>query len=103
MGVLLLLRHSPPRGGGECGLHTASGDARIERFLGRELTCRTVSGDFDVRIPRGRRVDLDVQTLSGDVKLPSEPTSTPAAAGDRTVVRVEFHSLSGDFRLEEAG
>lgn len=92
--------------GGGVRVSTASGDVRIARFEGHDFVANTVSGDVSVGIPTGRKVDLDVNTLSGDVILPERRTAEPAPAGAPnpalSKVNIRVKSVSGDFRLQRA-
>lgn len=85
---------------GDARIATASGDIRIARFEGGAFTANTVSGDVWLGVPSGRSVDLDVKTLSGDVRLPERRTGSEAPSTSRVSIRVK--SVSGDFRLERA-
>ncbi len=101
---------------------TASGDMRLERLAGPvqidsvsgdvelegkapiDLTAKTVSGDFRVRVPRLGK--LEMTTTSGDIWLDAElagagPFSLRSISGDVTIVgragfRVEAQSITGD-------
>jgi hypothetical protein len=86
--------------GGNTAAKSASGDVTIEEFCGRDLSGKTVSGDMKVGVPRGVRVDVDLQSLTGNLQLPSNPAE--AGAGDRPAVRITFKSVSGDFVLVES-
>lgn len=77
-------------------VRAASGDIRVVRFLGHDFRAATVSGDVFVGIPRGRSVDVDLRTISGEIRTPATPTAT---SGSARRVRVRFSSVSGDFEL----
>ncbi len=79
---------------------SASGNVTIDEFCGRDLSGKTVSGDMRVGLPRGARVDVDLQSLTGDLQLPSSPSE--AVARDRPAVKITFKSVSGDFVLVES-
>lgn len=85
---------------GDARIATASGDIRVARFEGGSFSANTVSGDVWLGVPSGRSVDLDVKTLSGDVRLPERRSGATEATRSRVSVRVK--SVSGDFRLERA-
>jgi DUF4097 and DUF4098 domain-containing protein YvlB len=61
---------------------------------------RSISGDVRLGIPAGRTVDLDMQTMSGDV------TNRIKKAGETTAARrslaISVKSVSGSLRLENA-
>lgn len=85
---------------GDVRASTASGDIRVTVFSGEQFLANTVSGDVSLGIPAGRRVDLDVNTLTGDVVLPERRTAPAAAPTGSVSIRVK--SVSGDFRLQRA-
>lgn len=86
---------------GDVRVKTASGDIEVGRMLGHELDCKTVSGDVSAGIPTGRRVEVDLQTMTGSVHLPKErKDASTEVTGDPVSVR--FRSVSGDIRLERA-
>ena len=84
---------------GSVRLHAASGDVKIGRFDGPDLTSKTLSGDLSVGIPRRRRIDLDLQSLSGRLRnrLPDGDVTPP----DRTLT-LNIKSVSGDVMLTGA-
>lgn len=85
--------------GGSVRLRTASGDVRIRSFDGPELTAKSVSGDVTVGIRKRRRVDLDLQSLSGSLRnrLPKGSGSAPEKS-----LRLRVKSVSGDLTLTGA-
>ena len=86
---------------GDVRIKTASGDIKIERMLGSELDCKTVSGDVTAGIAAGKRVEVDLQTMTGSVRLPQDRRdASESQTGDSVSVR--FRSVSGDIRLERA-
>ncbi len=78
---------------------TVSGDVHIAEFLGEDLTCKSMSGNVRVGIPRGTRVDLDANSLSGKIHLPDRKTSTTADASIRAT-RIQVKLVSGDLRID---
>lgn len=84
---------------GSVSLRTASGDVKIRRFDGPDLTAKTLSGDVTVGIPRRRRIDLDLQSLSGSLRnrLPEGDGSPP-----EKTIRLRVKSVSGDLVLTGA-
>ena len=86
---------------GDIRVKTASGDVRVDRFFGGEVDCKTVSGDLNAAIPSGRRVEVDLQTMTGSVNLPKgRRDASDSVDGD--AVSIRFRSVSGDIRLERA-
>ncbi len=84
--------------GGSLKVATASGDVRVERFEGDEVRVRSVSGDVDLGLVAGIRLDLSVNTLAGDVRLPDEAVPADGPAANRKV-RVSASTVSGDVIL----
>jgi hypothetical protein len=84
---------------GETAAKSASGNVSIDEYRGHELRGKTVSGDMRVGLARGARVDVDLQSLTGNLRLPSSPSE--AVVRDRPTVRIFFKSVSGDFELIE--
>jgi hypothetical protein len=99
---------------GDVVVATASGDISVERILGR-LETKTASGDISVRccagdqveatslsgdislgIPEGTRVEAEIDSLSGDVNLPSR---RPPSGEARKQMRVRAKTVSGDIDL----
>ena len=84
---------------GDMAAKSASGDVTIDEYCGTDLRGKTVSGDMRVGIARGQRVDVDLQSLSGSLRLPSHPSQ--GDSGGKPAVHISFKSVSGDFELVE--
>jgi DUF4097 and DUF4098 domain-containing protein YvlB len=88
---------------GDVRIGTTSGDVRVERCDGSEISVKCVSGDVEIGLPAGIRVEPDISTMSGRVRTPA-PAATPAAvAAERRVVRLNVRSVSGDVTITRAG
>ncbi len=87
------------RVGETAGVKTASGDVVISRFDGTDLQVTTLSGDVRVGLPPRRLLDLDLQTLSGDLRnrLPEGGGGAPERS-----VTLRLKTVSGDVTLEGA-
>lgn len=85
---------------GALTVKTASGDVRVRCCEGEALAAASVSGRLDLRIKPGRRVDLDINTMSGRVDLP-KPSDTPSPA-DGPGVRLVAKSVSGNINIGRA-
>ena len=85
---------------GTLNIKTASGNAIVRRFDGETLMAKSVSGKLELRIPSGRRADLDIRTLSGRVDLPSPSASPSPSPGLEVSVRAK--SVSGNIRIDRA-
>jgi len=81
---------------GTARLHTASGDVIVRRLDGSRLLAKTLSGNLKIGIPPQRRVDFDVQSLSGEMRtdLPPGDGSPP----ERTI-EIKVKTISGDVLL----
>lgn len=108
---------SVARVGGALVMRTASGDLRVDRadatvqattmsgdllvrsLGGRSAELRSVSGDIDVGVARGRGVYLDVSSLNGEVRSDLDPGATPAGGPD---LDLSASTVSGDVRVRRA-
>ncbi|MCU1393309.1 MAG: uncharacterized protein JWM34_1737 [Ilumatobacteraceae bacterium] len=89
------------RASGDVEAGTASGSVAIDRCDGSTIAVRTVSGNIRVGLPSGIRVEPEISTMSGKVRLPDG--SPAAVTGERRPVRLRLRSVSGDIRVERAG
>ena len=78
-------------------ISTASGDVNIERCVGRMIQLKSMSGSFEVGVPTGTSVDLDVNLLSGRLELPKGNGGKSEIERSMTI---KVKSVSGDLRLE---
>lgn len=98
--------------GGDLRANSASGDVRIDRFRGDEVTLKSVSGDLVIGLPKGIRLEAEINTLSGDVHLPPpsppEPPNPPTPGSEvqpqrnerpKRRVRLNAKTVSGDIRI----
>lgn len=83
---------------GDVRAKSASGDVLVGCWSGREFSARTVSGDVRTAVPPGTRAELNLKSMSGDIRMPDRPS---AAEGiERVARRLSFTSVSGDFALD---
>ena len=86
---------------GTVEVKTVSGNLSVRSAAGPSVRMRSISGDARLGIPAGRTVDLDMQTMSGDVtnriKKAGEATTTA-----RRSLAISMKSVSGSLRLENA-
>jgi DUF4097 and DUF4098 domain-containing protein YvlB len=100
------------RAGGRVMMHTASGEARlgtvlaalsaftqsgdleVEHYEGEDLECTSTSGDVRIGLPSGRILDVDLNTVSGDIRSDFSPED-----GDGATARLRVKTISGDIVL----
>jgi DUF4097 and DUF4098 domain-containing protein YvlB len=82
---------------GDIACASVSGDVRIGRLTGPSLVARSMSGTVSIGVLPGTRLDLDANTLSGRIRLPSPPAH-PEPPQRETSVKVRL--VSGDLRVE---
>ncbi|MGH8924838.1 MAG: DUF4097 family beta strand repeat-containing protein [bacterium] len=80
---------------GRCEIKSASGDLRVGCCRGGLIELKSMSGDVRIGIPAGTRVDAEIDSLSGDVRLPKTKST---AAPDR-VARLRARTVSGDIEV----
>jgi DUF4097 and DUF4098 domain-containing protein YvlB len=82
---------------------SVSGDVRVDRAQGPEATLQSVSGDIRVGVTAGTNIDVDANSVSGD--LDSEVplgSDSGAGLGEGPTLVVRGKTVSGDFRLVRA-
>ena len=77
-----------------------SADVAIESVIGHTVRARTLSGDLRLGIPPGRSVDLDMQTLSGEVVNRLSPSAEPVAK--KVALAISVKTVSGNLMLESS-
>ena len=87
--------------GGSIRSKSVSGDVRIDRAGGPEATLQSVSGDIRVGVAPGTNVDVDANSVSGDLDSEVPLGSDIGLAPGPTMV-VRGKTVSGDFRLVRA-
>lgn len=85
---------------GDVSAKTASGRVDIDAFRGAMIGVKTVSGNVKVGIVPGRTVGLDLQSLTGAIRLPKEPTSGPAGGPE---LRVKVKTVTGGITVGVSG
>lgn len=78
-------------------VNTASGDVNINRFTGRSGVFKGMSGDIDLGIPRRTEIDLDVNLLSGKLRVPDPE---PRTGEPERQMSIRAKLVSGDLTLK---
>ena len=73
---------------------TQSGDLEVEHYEGEDLECNSTSGDVRIGLPSGRILDVDLNTVSGDIRSDFSPED-----GDGATARLRVKTISGDIVL----
>jgi DUF4097 and DUF4098 domain-containing protein YvlB len=73
---------------------TQSGDFEVEHLGSGDLECNSTSGDVRIGLPPGRTLDVDLNTVSGDIRSDFSPED-----GDGATARLRVKTVSGDIVL----
>lgn len=76
---------------------TVSGDVRVACCAGGQIGIASMSGDVTVGIPKGTRVEAEIDSLSGDVTLPRKSIDDKAPTRS---ARLRAKTVSGDIKID---
>jgi Putative adhesin len=83
-------------------VQSASGDVELGDAGGGPVKLKTVSGDVRIAVRAGRRVAVDVRTVSGEAISDIPLDDGGGEAGDAPLVEIQVNGVSGDVRIERA-
>lgn len=80
---------------------SASGDINFGCCSGNSVVVVSMSGEVKIGLPEGRVVEASIDSLSGDVRLPTRRTasSDTEGAGARETVKLRLKTVSGDIQV----
>lgn len=88
------------RSEGRAEAKTASGDINLRCCTGPQVEASSMSGDLSVGVPEGTRVEAEIDSLSGNVRLP--PRRQGGGDPERRM-RLRAKTVSGDISLVRTG
>jgi putative adhesin len=83
-------------------VQSASGDVELRDAGGGPVKVKSVSGDVRIGVRAGRRVAVDVRTVSGDASSEIPLDGAGDAADEAPLVEIQVNGVSGDVRIERA-
>lgn len=79
---------------GVLAISSQSGDLEVGRYGGDDLECGSTSGDVKIGLPPGRDLDVDIDTVSGEIR-----SDFPPEEGGGATARLRVKTVSGDVTL----
>jgi DUF4097 and DUF4098 domain-containing protein YvlB len=83
-------------------VQSASGDTDLGDAGGGPIKVKSVSGDVRVAVRPGRRVAVDVRTVSGEATSDIPLDGAAGEDADAPLVEIQVNGVSGDVRIERA-
>lgn len=77
-------------------VNTASGRVTIDRYVGSDVSLKSMSGNFEIGLETGTKVDVDISSLSGRITWPSNLDTPPEM---KRQMRLKAKSVSGDLTI----
>lgn len=87
---------------GGIDVRSASGDLSVGDAGGGPIRVQSASGDVRIGVREGRRVAVDVRTVSGEAQSDIPLDGSEGDAGDGPLVEIKVNGVSGDVRIERA-
>jgi Toastrack DUF4097 len=82
--------------------HSASGNVEIGDAGGGPIKVQSASGDVRIGVRPGRRVAVDVRTVSGEAVSDIPLDGAGKEDADAPLVEIQVNGVSGDVRIERA-
>ncbi|MGH3090499.1 MAG: DUF4097 family beta strand repeat-containing protein [Rubrobacteraceae bacterium] len=83
----------------DLGFRSASGDLEVGSYGGESLECNTQTGNVKIALPPGRTLEVDMNTLTGDIRNELGEAEGESEKGDSATARLRVKTLSGDITL----
>jgi DUF4097 and DUF4098 domain-containing protein YvlB len=83
-------------------VNSASGDITLSADQPGNVTVKSVSGDVKVRVARGLAVDVNGNSVSGDLGTNIDLDAAGDAQSDEEVITIKITTVSGDIRIDKA-
>jgi DUF4097 and DUF4098 domain-containing protein YvlB len=87
---------------GAVTVRSASGDIGLGDAGAGPVRIHSASGDVRVAVRAGRRVAVDVRTVSGEARSDIPLDEGGGEGGDAPLVEIQVNGVSGDVRIERA-
>jgi hypothetical protein len=82
-------------------IHSASGDVNVSVTKPGKVTVKVVSGDILVSVARGLAVDIDGNTISGDLGTNIDLDGDGDGSSEDETVSIKASTISGDIRIDK--
>ena len=83
-------------------IRSASGDVSLDDAGGGPIKVHSASGDVRVGVRSGRRVDVDVRTVSGEAHSEIPLDGSGEGDADAPLVEIKVNGVSGDVHIGRA-